>query len=46
MKFKRQALIGRYIVDFVSFQKRLVVEARVVNTLKAKTIYDVRVDGK
>jgi very-short-patch-repair endonuclease len=26
MKFKRQALIGRYIVDFVSFQKRLVVE--------------------
>src|SRR6267143_351466 len=26
MKFKRQALIGRYIVDFVSFQRRLVVE--------------------
>ncbi|HET7124015.1 MAG TPA: DUF559 domain-containing protein [Bradyrhizobium sp.] len=26
MKFKRQALIGRYIVDFVSFQKCLVVE--------------------
>src|SRR5665647_881501 len=26
MKFKRQGLIGRYIVDFVSFQRRLVVE--------------------
>ena len=26
MKFKRQALIGRYIVDFASFQRRLVVE--------------------
>jgi very-short-patch-repair endonuclease len=26
MKFKRPALIGRYIVDFVSFQRRLVVE--------------------
>jgi len=26
MKFKRQALIGRYIVDFVSFGTRLVVE--------------------
>jgi very-short-patch-repair endonuclease len=26
MKFKRQALIGRYILDFVSFQRRLVVE--------------------
>ena len=26
MKFKRQALIGRYIVDFVSFQRRLVDE--------------------
>ena len=26
MKFKRQALIGRCIVDFVSFQRRLVVE--------------------
>ena len=26
MKFKRQALIGRYIVDFVSFQRRLVIE--------------------
>ena len=26
MKFKRQAPIGRYIVDFVSFQRRLVVE--------------------
>jgi very-short-patch-repair endonuclease len=26
MKFKRQAVIGRYIVDFVSFQRRLVVE--------------------
>ena len=26
MKFKRQALIGRYIVDFVSFQRRLAIE--------------------
>jgi very-short-patch-repair endonuclease len=26
MKFKRQAPIGRYIVDFVSFQRSLVVE--------------------
>ena len=26
MKFKRQAPIGRYIVDFVSFQRCLVVE--------------------
>ena len=26
MKFKRQALIGRYIVDVASFQMRLVVE--------------------
>src|SRR3979411_1438362 len=26
MKFKRQALITRYVVDFVSFQRRLVVE--------------------
>jgi very-short-patch-repair endonuclease len=26
MKFKRQAMIGRYIVDFVSFHRRLVVE--------------------
>jgi very-short-patch-repair endonuclease len=26
MKLKRQALIGRYIVDFVSFQRCLVVE--------------------
>jgi very-short-patch-repair endonuclease len=26
MKFKRQAMIGRYIVDFVSFQRRLVIE--------------------
>ncbi len=26
MKFKRQAIIGRYIVDFVSFQRRIVVE--------------------
>jgi very-short-patch-repair endonuclease len=26
MKFKRQAVIGRYIADFVSFQRRLVIE--------------------
>jgi very-short-patch-repair endonuclease len=26
IKFKRQAPIGRYIVDFVSFERRLVVE--------------------
>jgi very-short-patch-repair endonuclease len=26
MKFKRQAMIGRYIVDFVSFQRSLVIE--------------------
>jgi very-short-patch-repair endonuclease len=26
VKFKRQALIGRYIVDFVSFERRLVIE--------------------
>jgi very-short-patch-repair endonuclease len=26
VKFKRQAPIGRYIVDFVSFERRLVVE--------------------
>jgi very-short-patch-repair endonuclease len=26
LKFKRQAPIGRYIVDFVSFERRLVVE--------------------
>jgi very-short-patch-repair endonuclease len=26
MKFKRQAMIGRYIVDFVSFHRHLVVE--------------------
>jgi very-short-patch-repair endonuclease len=26
IKFKRQALIGRYIVDFVSFERCLVVE--------------------
>jgi very-short-patch-repair endonuclease len=26
MKFKRQSMIGRYIVDFVSFQRRIVVE--------------------
>ena len=26
MKFKRQAPIGRYIVDFVSFQRSLVIE--------------------
>src|SRR3979411_1273107 len=25
-KFKRQAIIGRYIVDFVSFNRRLIVE--------------------
>ena len=25
-KFRRQAPIGRYIVDFVSYQRRLVVE--------------------
>jgi very-short-patch-repair endonuclease len=26
MKFKRQATIGRYIVDFVSFRRHLIVE--------------------
>jgi very-short-patch-repair endonuclease len=26
LKFKRQAMIGRYIVDFVSFQRSLVIE--------------------
>lgn len=26
MKFRRQVPIGRYIVDFVSFERRLVVE--------------------
>jgi very-short-patch-repair endonuclease len=26
VKFKRQALTGRYIVDFVSFRRRLVIE--------------------
>ena len=26
IKFRRQAVIGRYIVDFVSFEKKLVVE--------------------
>jgi len=26
MKFKRQAMIGRYIVDFVSFRRHLIVE--------------------
>jgi very-short-patch-repair endonuclease len=26
IKFKRQALIGRYIVDFVSFERRSVIE--------------------
>jgi len=26
MKFKRQAAIGRYIVDFVSFRRSLVIE--------------------
>ena len=26
MKFKRQAMIGRYIVDFVPFERRLIVE--------------------
>jgi very-short-patch-repair endonuclease len=26
VKFKQQAPIGRYIVDFVSFERRLVVE--------------------
>jgi hypothetical protein len=44
MKFKRQALIGRYIVDFVSFQNVSSSKWTAVNTLKAKTIYGVR-DG-
>ena len=26
MKFRRQAVIGRYIVDFVCFEKRLIIE--------------------
>jgi very-short-patch-repair endonuclease len=26
VKFRRQAVIGRYIVDFVCFEKRLVIE--------------------
>ena len=26
VKFRRQAVIGRYIVDFVSFEKKLIIE--------------------
>ncbi len=26
VKFRRQAIIGRYIVDFVCFEKRLIIE--------------------
>lgn len=26
VKFRRQAIIGRYIVDFVCFQKKLIIE--------------------
>ena len=26
LKFRRQAVIGRYIVDFVSYEKRLIIE--------------------
>jgi very-short-patch-repair endonuclease len=26
IKFRRQAVIGRYIVDFVCFEKRLIIE--------------------
>ena len=27
MKFRRQQLIGRYLVDFVCFEKRVIIEA-------------------
>ena len=26
MKFRRQQLLGRYIVDFVSFERKIIVE--------------------
>ena len=26
MKFRRQQLIGRYLVDFVCFEKRVIIE--------------------
>jgi very-short-patch-repair endonuclease len=41
MKFRRQQLIGRYLVDFVCFEKRVIIEAdggqHSVETEKDKT---------
>ncbi|KKR07278.1 MAG: hypothetical protein UT33_C0004G0005 [Candidatus Peregrinibacteria bacterium GW2011_GWC2_39_14] len=30
VKFRRQAVIGRYIVDFVCFEKKLVIEGSMI----------------
>ena len=44
MKFRRQAVIGPYVVDFASLQKSLIIEVDGGSTLIAKAINIVR-DG-
>ena len=38
-KFKRQQILGRYIVDFVNFERRLIVEAD--GSQHAENAYDI-----
>ena len=42
-KFKRQQLLGRYIVDFVNFERRLIVEAD--GSQHAESAYDIDRDA-
>ena len=42
-KFKRQQVIGNYIVDFVNFERRLIVEAD--GSQHAESTYDIARDG-
>ncbi|MFM5895452.1 MAG: DUF559 domain-containing protein [Novosphingobium sp.] len=41
-KFKRQQVLGRYIVDFVNFERRLIIEAD--GSQHAENAYDIERD--